>query len=220
MSNRRRGFSTLGTVVGQTPRTRYDQKSDALRGNKVTMGNGVPRQSEGAVGDITVRKIPIVGLRAYIKTDSGWFDINTMVTQQVVEWIPMVLSGTFAAFADFGEPGYIKDVNGFVHLRGGVDSGGVTSSITTLPPGFRPIKEQRRLVTRTLNASAHIQQIRIQTSGEINRPYGSIINLDDSVDADTVAEICFDGISFFAGQSIVGAGGGSGTGGAFGGGAD
>ena len=216
MSNGR--FSSTGVAVGTTGRGRSQQKSDHLKGNRVTMGTGVPRQAEGTVGDITVREIASIGLRIYIKTNSGWYDINTLQSAERTRWIPMVLSGAFAAFADFGEPGYLKDASGFVHLRGGVDSGGATSSITTLPPGFRPIKEQRRLVTRTLNASAHIQQIRIQTSGEINRPYGSIVNLDDTVDADTDDEIFFDGISFFAGQSIVGTGGGSGSGGGPGGG--
>ena len=53
-------FASSGIVVGQTRRSRKDQLTEHLEGNKVTMGHGVPRQSEGTVGDITVREISIV----------------------------------------------------------------------------------------------------------------------------------------------------------------
>ena len=119
----------MGTVVGQNQRSRYDQKSDHLRGNKVTMGNGVPRQTEGAVGDITVRKIPNVGLRAYIKTDSGYYDINAMKASHVMDWRNIKFaphSGSDTSWisnesASDGENAkYAIDQNGIVHLRGSI----------------------------------------------------------------------------------------------------
>ena len=58
-----KGFVSSGIVVGQPPRTKRDQKSAQLKGNKVTMGKNVPRQREGAVGDITVRDVTSIGLR-------------------------------------------------------------------------------------------------------------------------------------------------------------
>ena len=208
-----KGFTSSGLVVGQTVVSSKAKKSEHLKGNKVTMGNGLPRDSEGTVGDITVRRLGAFGLKCYIKTNSGWYDLITMQSATLVQWVPMSLSGTWAIDDTYGTPEYFKDGNGFVHLRGGVDSGSLTSTITTLPEGFRPNFEQRRLVNRVINASIYIQEIKIADTGVINRPYASYIALDDTVTADTTAEICFDGISFFAGQTITGQGGGSGTGG-------
>lgn len=197
-----KGFSSSGLIVGQTGRNRREQKSEQLKGNKVTMGTGVPRQKEGAVGDITVRRIPTAGLRCYIKTDSGWYDINAMIAGNKTNWIPMRLENSWATDATYGEPQYFKDEHGFVHLRGGVDSGAtVTSDITTLPARYRPRLEQRRLVSRVVNASVYIQQIRITSAGVIRRVFESVINLDDTVDTNTTTEVCLDGISFFAHQT-------------------
>ena len=78
-----KGFVSSGIVVGKTPRSRRDQKGDQLKGNKVTMGKNVPRQTEGAVGDITVRDVTSIGLRCYIKTNSGWLDINSLIGQNM-----------------------------------------------------------------------------------------------------------------------------------------
>ena len=197
-------FASSGIVVGHTPRSIRDQKSDQLKGNKVTMGKNVPRQVEGAVGDITVRDVTSVGLRCYIKTNSGWFDINALIATFRINWIDMNLINSWATDATYGTPQYCKDQNGFVHLRGGVDSGdSLTSAIVTLPKGHRPQFEQRRLVSRVANASIYIQQIRITSGGVISRLFGSVINLDDSVDADTTKEVCLDGISFFAHQKVT-----------------
>jgi hypothetical protein len=203
-------FASSGIVVGQTPRSKRDQKTDQLKGNKVTMGRNVPRQTEGAVGDITVRDVTSVGLRCYIKTNSGWFDINSLIATFRINWIDMNLINGWATDATYGTPQYCKDQNGFVHLRGGVDSGNtVTDDIVTLPKGHRPQFEQRRLVSRVLNANIYIQQIRITSGGVIRRVFGSIINLDDSVDADTTKEVCLDGISFYAHQKVTSIGAGS-----------
>ena len=202
-------FSSTGVIVGQTRRNRRDQISDQLKGNKVTMGKNVPRQTEGAVGDITVRDVSMIGIRCYIKTNSGWLDINSLIATFKTNWIDMNLINSWATHTTYGTPQYCKDQNGFVHLRGGVDTGSISADITTLPEGFRPNFEQRRLVSRLVNASIYIQQIRIDTFGVIKRVYASIINLDDTVQADTTAEVCFDGISFFAQQNITSIGAGS-----------
>ena len=198
-------FASSGIIVGQTPRSTRDQKSDQLKGNKVTMGKNVPRQVEGAVGDITVRDVTSVGLRCYIKTNSGWFDINSLIATFRINWIDMNLINGWVTDATYGTPQYCKDQNGFVHLRGGVDRGdaSITTDIVTLPKGHRPQFEQRRLVSRVANASIYIQQIRITSGGVISRLFGSVINLDDSVDADTTKEVCLDGISFFAHQKVT-----------------
>ena len=132
-------FASTGVIVGQTPQSKRAQRSEHLTGNKVTMGKTVPRQTEGAVGDITVREVPAVGLRAYIKTDSGWYDINTMTAGNVVNWVDMVLVNSWVEVSATLTPQYCKDSNGFVHFRGALKSGsGVTTTFCTLPQGFRP----------------------------------------------------------------------------------
>ena len=210
-------FASSGVVVGQTPASRWEKRIQHQKSSKVTMGVGVPRQVEGTVGDITVREVSTLGLRCYIKTDSGWYDINSMQSAFRTVWTPFDLSAGWATDDTYGELAYFKDEHGFVHLRGGVDSGSAANEIAVLPDGFRPRVEQRRLVNRVANASIYIQIIKIATNGAINRPYASLIALDDTVTADTTAEICLDGISFFAGQVIVSQGGGSGGGGGGGG---
>ena len=203
------GFVSSGIEVGRTPRSKHDQRSDHLKANTVTMGKNAPLQAEGAVGDITVRDVSMIGIRCYIKTNSGWLDINSLIATFKTNWIDMNLINSWATDTTYGTPQYCKDQNGFVHLRGGVDTGSISADITTLPEGFRPNFEQRRLVSRLVNASIYIQQIRIDTFGVIKRVYASIINLDDTVQADTTAEVCFDGISFFAQQNITSIGAGS-----------
>ena len=76
------GFANVGTLQDDPDIAELRNRS----GNEVTMGVGVPRQAEGRIGDITVREIPATGLRAYIKTGSGWYDINAMVTSFQPKW--------------------------------------------------------------------------------------------------------------------------------------
>ena len=198
-----------GVKVGKTSRSRRDQKLENRSSNSVTMSKGTPRSTDGKVGDITVREVSGAGLICYIKTYSGWYEINSLKSPQRVEWIPMRLTGAWVTKTSFGEPQYFRDSNGFVHLKGGVQDGGVGNAITTLPEGYRPAVEQRRLVSPVANANLIIAQMRITTGGEIDVPFASTINLDDSVDNYTTDEWSLDGISFFAGQKLTGMGGGS-----------
>ena len=143
MSNgKSKGFVSSGIVVGLTPLSNREQRHDHLKGARVTMGFNAPRRGEGAVGDITIRTITNKGLRAYVKTNSGWVDLNTMVAQDRIEWVDMNLIGDWLYYgAAYTKPQYCKDDNGFVHLRGSAKSGSsVSADITTLPPGFRPPK--------------------------------------------------------------------------------
>ena len=120
-------FSNKSVIVGKTRRSRRDQVSEHLKGNKTTMSKGLPRQTEGAVGDITVRDVPTVGLRVYIKADSGWYDINALKMNFVMDWKNIIFTahaGTDTSWisneaAASGEKAkYAIDQNGIVHLRG------------------------------------------------------------------------------------------------------
>tara|TARA_Y100000310_G_scaffold96723_1_gene94487 strand:- start:6861 stop:7556 length:696 start_codon:yes stop_codon:yes gene_type:complete len=212
------GFVSSGVVVGQTPRSGRDQKSDHLKGNKVTTGKNIPRQAEGAVGDITIRDVASVGLRCYIKADTGWVDINSLIATFRINWINMNLNTTSGWETDtsFGTPQYCKDQNGFVHFKGGADSAGsFSNTITTLPEGFRPPKTVYKLTTRTGLATT-LQVVRITNLGVVNVNSQLRLNIDfnwedltSTANADATVGVNLEGISFFAKQKITSIGAGS-----------
>ena len=226
-------FASSGVGVGRTPASQWGRRLQNQKGAKVTMGIGVPRQTEGAVGDITIRELASEGNKAYVKTNSGWVDINTMVAADRTQWIDMNLVNSWAEDTTFGLPQYFRDTNGFVHLRGGCDSGSAWNiKIATLPEGFRPAKTIYRLTTKNgLLTDVALQGLRVQSNGEINvvaqRDFdlSSTVSIvwnstaaETEISADTTIGICLEGMSFFAGQKITGSGGGtSGSGGGVGG---
>ncbi len=62
-------------------------------------------------------------------------------------WTTLILTAPWAAWdppeTSWNLPGYVKDANGFVHLRGLLNSGatpGLGNVVATLPAGFRPRK--------------------------------------------------------------------------------
>ena len=199
------GFANIGTLQDDPDIAELRNRS----GNEVTMGVGVPRQAEGRIGDITVREIPATGLRAYIKTGSGWYDINAMVTSFQPKWVDLSLinggtKGWFRKSTDHDIPGYMKDMHGFVHLRGVVkmEAGaedGVTystaSKIAILPASFRPSHHQYREVldyATTDPAAGNTAVCKIETDGDLY--------MTESASA---AGNTLDGISFFAGKDAT-----------------
>jgi len=197
------GFAAVGTLEDNR-----NIKALQNEGNEVTMGLGVPRQAEGKVGDITVRQIASIGLICYIKTNSGWYDINSLGGAGRVEWRPMVLSGSWVQDTTFDDdpPKYFKDSNGFVHLRGKIEtSGSDTATITTMPPGFRPSTEIWRFVVRTIRpaSTSHIGCIKITSTGVVAATNGAL-------SSDALMDL--EGISYYASQKVRGYGGGSSSG--------
>jgi len=204
-------FASTGVVVGQTPRTKRDQRSDQLKGNKVTMGKNVPRQVEGAVGDMTVREISTIGLRCYIKTDSGWYDINSLTSAGTLEWNRVAYHAT-ANWEDHDSDNkvvYAKDANGFMHLRGQAKTAssgdaGANDTIFTLPAGFRPITSFSCVVVTGALQYLYHSTLRIKSDGLVD-----VISPANTTQS--AARVVFDGISFFANPTIVSFGGGSST---------
>jgi len=199
-------FASSGVKVAQLAMSRREKALQHQKGNKVTMGNGVPRQREGAVGDITVRKITTgdVNLRVYIKTDSGWIDVNSMQGAVRVVWIDMVLDNNWVHHgATQSTPSYFKDSNGFVHLRGAVKNGdAATDVITNMPDGFRPILDTHRIILDTSGTSvSQTALLKIEDDGDLSAISGSTTGL------------FLDGVSYYAGQTVTGAGGGTSSGG-------
>ena len=161
------------------------------------MGNNVPRQTEGKVGDITVREISGAGLRCYIKTNSGWYDINSMEAADRVDWTPMILGGNWAHNTTYVKPAYFKDSLGFVHMRGGITNGagGATDDITTLPAGFRPPKLS---IVAAVSATGQCS-LKITAGGVVNYSNGGNTSLS-----------FLDGVSFYASQQLAASTGGGG----------
>jgi len=195
------GFANVGSIEDNR-----SIKSLQNTGNKVTMGVNSPRGSEGQVGDITVRQMPRLGYRIYIKTPSGWIDINSMTVSDTVEWKDMILPPTadnkwvrYHA-ANNMLPQYCRDSNGFVHFRGTMKGGSsttVTDTITTLPPGFRPPKPVICALPNNGTWDGGQGSIQVTAAGVVNMPNGGDTDKQD-----------LDGISFFAWQSPPATGGG------------
>ena len=188
------GFATVGTLEDNR-----NIKALQNKGNEVTMGLGIPRQAEGKVGDITVRQIASIGLICYIKTNSGWYDINSLGKVGRIKWIPMALQNSWVHHSSsYNQPSYFKDDLGFVHLRGGLKDGASASvAITTLPSGFRPTAT---IILAAARATAQ-ESVKITSGGIVNISNGGDTSLS-----------FLDGVSFYARQEIKGYGGGSASG--------
>tara|TARA_R100001530_G_scaffold114736_1_gene81668 strand:+ start:1389 stop:2027 length:639 start_codon:yes stop_codon:yes gene_type:complete len=193
-------FASSGIVVGHTRSSNREQRLQHMKGARVTMGFNVPRSGEGAVGDITIRTITNKGFRAFVKTNSGWIDLNSMVAPDIIEWRDMVLATNITHDSDGLTPQYTRDTNGFVHLRGLIDiaGGDVTIDITTLPPGYRPSKDVYVSGVHA-NGSGGNCIYKIDTDGVINSLGGANAN-----------KTSLHGVSFFAWQDTSRKGGGGG----------
>lgn len=122
---RTRGFA----VVGQYEDNRSLKALQNQSGVKVTMGKGLPLQTEGGLGDITVREVPAVGQRVYIKTHMGWQDINLLSGLSSMVWKDLTLLNGWQSFHATTIPQYAMDTSGMVHLRGAI-KGSVISANT------------------------------------------------------------------------------------------
>jgi len=206
-------FSKRGSIVSQNSISRMERMLQNHKGGKVTMGVGIPRQAEGGVGDMTVRTLSD-GLRCYIKTDSGWYDVNNMNNEKPLEWIPMNLENNWTHNTAGGVPSYAKDPNGFVHFRGALAKGDTTygDTLTTLPVGYRPFNGH--IIQIIAVGTTNYMHVLVRDNSGVVIP-----TLASHTSFQTISWL--DGFSFFAGDtetSVVGtssntSGGGGGAGG-------
>lgn len=96
------------------------------------------------------------------------------------------------SWTDYGTPhigaGYMKDSQGFVHLRGLVKSGTISTAIFTLPVGYRPTAEHAFAV----ESNATIGTCRVQADGNVmansgNNAWFSLSGVHFRADASTSA---------------------------------
>lgn len=172
------------------------KRFNTVNTNTVTVAAGAPRGSDGKVGDITIRSLSDGSYRAFVKLESGWYDINTMVASNKIKWYTMALGNSWVKESvNVATPAFFKDSHGIVHLRGAVDSGSsATATIATLPTGFRPATDQYRLILDNNMASPAVGDLsilKITTAG--------VVNLSNSGNT-TGASL--DGVTFFADQEV------------------
>ena len=216
-------FAKRGSIVSENSISRMERMLQNHKGGKVTMGSGVPRQRDGAVGDITVRKLAD-GLRCYIKTDSGWYDINNMTNDKPLEWFPMNLNPSGSNWSHNtigGMPSYAKDRDGFVHFRGALAKGDstITETITVLPDAFRPFFGN--IMTPVVASTIVTAYLYISQSNGVVKLTGAV-GVSGLSPGSAATATWLDGVSFFAGDtetgiigSSAGAGGASGGGGGY-----
>ena len=120
----------------------------------------------------------------------------------------MVLVNSWVRYStSYYTPAYTKDANGFVHFRGVIkDGSSISARITTLPSEFSP-NEAQLVAGSTPDSSGAGAMVQIVSNGEVNIPYNG---------STTLASL--DGISFYAGEVIVGSGSSGASGSAGGGG--
>ena len=77
-------------------------------------------------------------------TGTSWGVHAIRATGFVTEtWItPTMLNGWIVYDGGFNQPGYYKDKNGMVHLRGLIKNGTVGAAAFTLPTGYRPASQE------------------------------------------------------------------------------
>lgn len=70
-------------------------------------------------------------------------DIGAAASSQTAWTIPSLLNGWVRYDSKYADVGYFKDTLGFVHLRGLIKNGAISSTlpIFLLPPGYRPAEQ-------------------------------------------------------------------------------
>ena len=80
-------------------------------------------------------------------------------------WVAPTLLNNWANYGyGFNPAGYMKDANGFVHLRGLLSSGTVTQNMFVLPTGFRPANRHLFVCATDPNVSCRVD---VKTDGSV-----------------------------------------------------
>lgn len=128
-------YSAQTFTLGEQPTT---SKWNLLWGNDASFNDGTGIANNA----ITAAKIEVQQAWQVPTFTNSWINYDTTVFQAA---------------------GYMKDSLGFVHLRGLVKNGTVSSAIFTLPAGYRPLKQL--LFSAVINGSAG--RIDIMPSGVV-----------------------------------------------------
>ena len=104
----------------------------------------------------------------------GWQDAEKNFLQIEVETTPKWVAVTYEnSWVDYGSgyqgAEYCKDANGFVHIRGLIQTGTPPSTVFTLPLGFRPKNKE---VFASIGNGA-IARVDVDTDGTVDVIAGS-----------------------------------------------
>ncbi len=116
---------------------------------------------------------------------------NMTIAGEIIQddWIAPALENGWQKYdAIYNPPGYFRDKNGIIHLRGMVKMGGIGTSIFTLPKGYRP--EYRELQPVQTNPNA-IGRCDISPDGKIIATSGNN------------GWFSLDGITFLAKKEVI-----------------
>lgn len=85
-------------------------------------------------------------------------------------WVTPTLAGTWVSYGAANTPGYFKDSEGVVHLRGLVKTGTINTTLFTLPAGYRP---SRTIVRATVSNGSTLGRLDIRADGVVLPVTGS-----------------------------------------------
>lgn len=135
---------TVGTYTSNTPVA--GTRTSAIR----TLVTNLPQGS-----DVVVRVIAVRG-RLHFEGFGLSQEVMVEPIRRTTGWnTPALQNGWVTYSATFNPPGYMKDANGIVHLRGMIRSG-TSSTLFTLPPGYRPAYRQLFATETNPNVNARV----------------------------------------------------------------
>lgn len=113
----------------------------------VAVNGGPPVTADVLLNDVVIHGAsPQCSYRPFVD-DQVWLEFHgsdahispPLTTDANFRWNDLVLAGAWTTFAVWGvDLQYHRDAAGWVHFRGAVAAGAATSTITTMPVGFRP----------------------------------------------------------------------------------
>lgn len=157
--------------------------SEGRMAARYTASTAAPTTGQHAQGDFVHNSAPTVNtftgsvIHGWLCTVGGipgsWAECSYLANAPTATaWTAPTLLNSWVNFGSrFNDAGYIKDANGFVHLRGLIKSGTTTveTAFFNLPSGFRPSSEY----IFTTSSNNLYGQARVKTDGDVTFHVGS-----------------------------------------------
>ena len=112
-----------------------------------------------------------------------WVELPNSNTPLLNNWV------VYDNATGFTQPAYLKDANGFVHLKGIVEGGAANSAIVTLPAGYRPLE---RHIFFGYASGGEAARIDVAANGTVVADPGAFVS--------SLTSVSLDGITFLAEQ--------------------
>lgn len=149
------------TITGSNPYIVIAPASDVLAPSPVVYSNAVPRNChmdyKGVAGSTPTTGIPTV---MYLDGAPRWGDMPWINAALPADFLPGPVAGPVAG------PQYRKTIGSHVQLQGAVKgntASPITSTLFTLPAGYRPARRMRFVV-----AGSSTSIVDVETNGDVN----------------------------------------------------